>query len=159
MKLAMLGAALLLLEGCVSATATGRQFQGVEAPNSGRAAVYVYAPRTGMPVLGQMSAEVFVDNKPLVRIDEGFFFRFEVSPGVHRLHASTDSQMSCGGQFFPGTRYAPVVLEASANRTYLIRYSSHPDVRKATTCDRHLGLIQAANLASELAGLEEAVGK
>jgi hypothetical protein len=154
----IISAALLLLEACASAPGTGKKFQRIETPNSGRAALYIYAPRTGMPVLGQMSTEVFIDGKQITRIDEGLFFRIEVTPGVHRLHASTDSQMSCGGQFFPGRRYAPVVLDASANSTYLVRYSSHPIVRKATSCDRHLRLVEDAALIGELADLEEAVG-
>jgi len=146
----------LLLAGCASPTWTGRAFQEIEPPSAGDAALYIYAPRTGMPVLGQMSAEIFVDDKAVVTIDEGYFTRFKLSPGVYRIHASTDSQMACGGQLFPGTRYPPIDISVAPNQIYFLRYSSHPQVRKAPTCDRYLRIIERTVGEKELRTLREA---
>lgn len=147
---------VFLLAGCASPAWTGRDFQKIEPPNAGDAALYIYAPRTGMPVLGQMSAKILVDNKAVVTIDEGYFTRFKLSPGVYRIHASTDSQMACGGKLFPGTRYPPIDISAEPNQIYFLRYSSHPEVRKATTCDRYLRIIEQDIARNELRKLREA---
>jgi hypothetical protein len=146
----------LILAGCASPTPTGRGFEGIQQPPFDKAALYIYAPPTGMPVWGQMSALIFIDGKAAVRLDENYFARFELSPGTYKLHASTDSQIGCGGQLFPGTRYAPVVINASPNQLFVLRYSSHPVVRKAATCDRYLGLIDLDTARDELIGLREA---
>ena len=147
---------VLLLTGCATPTWTGREFQGIELPSTGNAALYIYAPRTGMPVLGQMSAKIFVDNKAVVTIDEGYFTRFELPPGVYRIHASTDSQMACGGRLFPGTRYPPIDISVAPNQFYFLRYSSHPEARKATTCDRYLRITEQTVAEKELRTLREA---
>ncbi|MHB8623825.1 MAG: hypothetical protein ACYC9J_08440 [Sulfuricaulis sp.] len=119
------------------------------------AALYIYAPPTGMPVLGQMSAKIFINDKAIAWIDETYFTRLELPPGTYRIHASTDSQAACGGQLFPGTRYPPVKLTALPNQIYYIRYSSHPTVRRATTCDRYFRLIESDTARNELMGLHE----
>ena len=154
---AVLAACGISVAGCAFAPSTGSKFGELAPPAPGEAAVYIYAPRTGMLMFGQMSAEIFVDEKPTVRIDEGLFFRVALLPGIHQLRASTDSQMACGGQLFPGTLHDPIVLKVSANQTYFVRYSSHPDVHKATTCDRYLRVIESSEYpADELKGLKEA---
>jgi hypothetical protein len=109
-----------------------------------------------MPILGQMSSKIFIDNKAIATIDEGYFTRLQLPPGTYRLHASSDSQMGCGGRFFPGTRYAPIDITNEPNEIYVSRYSSHPEVRKATTCERHLRIIEQSMAAKEQKMLKEA---
>ena len=146
----------MLLAGCSTPVWTGKDFQDIEPPSAGDAALYVYAPRTGMPVFGQMSAEIYVDKRTFVRIDEGYFARFKLAPGTYRIHASTDNQMACDGRLFPGARDSPIVVSIAPNDIYFLRYSSHPDVRKATTCDRHLRTIERKVAEKELRTLREA---
>ncbi len=149
-------AAILLQTGCASPTSSGREFQDIQPLRAGNGALYIYAPRTGMPILGQMSSKIFIDNQAVVTIDEGYFTRLQLPPGTYRFHASSDSQVACGGQFFPGTRYAPIDITIVANETYSLRYSSHPEVKKATTCDRHLRIIDQSTADKELKTLKEA---
>jgi hypothetical protein len=145
----------MTLSSCAVAPSTGRSFQQIDVPVDRSAVIYVYAPRTGMPVLGQMSADIFVDDKRATRVDEGLFARLEVLPGSHNVHASTDTAMACGGQLFPGRRYPPVAILAASGQVYALRYSAHP-VRRATGCDRYLKLIDIDVARGEMVGLKEA---
>ena len=154
-QLSALSICLLLLAGCITTAKTGRVFQEIQPPTTGMAALYIYAPPTGMPVLGQMSTKIFINDKAIAWIDETYFTRFELPPGTYRIHASTDSQPACGGQFFPGIRYPPVTITALPNQVYSIRYSSHPTVRRAPTCDRYLRLIESDTANIEMRGLNE----
>lgn len=149
-------AAIFLQTGCAGPTWTGREFQDIQPLREGNGALYIYAPRTGMPVLGQMSSKIFIDNQSAVTIDEGYFTRLQLPPGTYRFHASSDSQIACGGQISPGIRYEPIDITVAANETYALRYSSHPEVRKATTCDRHLRIIDQTTADKELKTLKEA---
>ncbi|MCP3672757.1 MAG: hypothetical protein GY814_20505 [Gammaproteobacteria bacterium] len=106
--------------------------------------------------MGQMSSKIFINNKAIVTIDEGYFTRLELPPDTYHFHASSDSQMACGGELFPGTRYAPIDITVAPNEIYSLRYSSHPEVRKATTCDRHLRVIEQITATKELRTLREA---
>ena len=153
--LSVLFSGSLLLAGCITTAKTGRVFQEIQPPTAGMAALYIYAPPTGMPVLGQMSTKIFINDKSVAWIDETYFTRFEMPPGTYRIHASTDSQAACGGQLFPGTRYPPVTVTVLPNQVYSIRYSSHPTVRRAPTCDRYLRLIELDTASNELRGLSE----
>lgn len=153
--ISVLGTGLLLLAGCATTTWTGRVFGEFQQPPLSMAALYVYAPPTGMPVLGQMSATIFINDRATVRIDETYFTRIELLPGTYRIHASTDNQMACGGRLSPGTRYPPVTVTIMPNQTYSLRYSSHPIVRRAATCDRYLRLIELDTARNELRGLRE----
>lgn len=154
-QLSVLSVGLLLLAGCITTAKTGRVFQELQQPTTGMSALYIYAPPTGMPVLGQMSAKIFINDKAAAWIDETYFTRLELPPGTYRIHASTDSQAACGGQLSPGTRYPPITVNALPNQTYSIRYSSHPTVRRAPTCDRYLRLIELDTARNELRGLSE----
>ena len=153
----VLSFAVLLLAGCGAFPKwTGRVFQDIQPPRLENGAFYIYAPLTGMPVWGQMSAKIFLNNIAVGTLDEGYFTRLELPPGTYRFHASTDSQMGCGGQFSPGTRYAPIDISITPNEIHSLRYSSHPEVRKATTCDRHLRIIEQKTAYKELRTLKEA---
>jgi hypothetical protein len=146
---------LLVLAGCVATTKTGNVFRTVQPLASGMAALYIYAPPTGMPVLGQMSTKVFIDSTAVVRIDETYFTRIDLIPGTYHIHAASDSAAACDGQLFPGTRYPPVVLIALPDQVYFIRYSSQPTVRPASGCERHLSFIESNTARDELRGLRE----
>lgn len=146
---------LLPLAGCITTARTGRVFDEIQQPTAGMAALYIYAPPTGMPVLGQMSTKIFINDKAVARIDETYYTQLELLPGTYRIHASTDSQAACGGRLFPGTRYPPVTMTALPNQIYFMRYSSQPIVRRASTCDRYLRIIERDIALSELKGLHE----
>jgi hypothetical protein len=134
---------------------TGKVFRAIQQPAAGMAALYIYAPPTGMPVLGQMPTKIFIGNRAVAWIDETYFTRIELLPGTYSIHASSDSAAGCGGQLFPGTRYPPVTIAALPDQTYFLRYSSQPTVRPATGCDRYLRLIESDTARQELPGLSE----
>jgi hypothetical protein len=147
---------LLLLAGCITTAKTGEAFHKIQQPATGMAALYIYAPPTGMPILGHMSTKIFINDAAVAHIDETYFTRFELLPGTYHIHASTDSQGACGGQFFPGRRYPPVTIAAVADQVYFIRYSSHPTVYRASSCDRYLRMIELETARRELEGLDAA---
>ena len=154
-QLSFLSIGFLLLAGCITTVKTGRVFHELQQPTTGMTGLYIYAPPTGMPVLGQMSAKIFINDKAAAWIDETYFTRLELPPGTYRIHASTDSQAACGGRLFPGTRYPPITVNALPNQTYTIRYSSHPTVQRAPTCNRYLRLIEPETARDELRSLSE----
>ena len=145
----------VFLASCVVVRTTGETFQRLDRPGNGHAVIYIYAPRTGMPVLGQMATVVLLDDRAITSIDEGVFSRIEITPGRHRLSASTDTQMGCGGEFAPGRRYPYVEVDIAPGEILTFRFSSHP-VRKATTCDRYLKQLDVEVAKHEMLGLREA---
>jgi len=144
----------LLLSGCVSIPKTGATFPGVAEAQPDQALVYVYAPETPCVDLGQMAADIFIDDAEELTIDEGHYRLLTLPAGSYALHASTDDQMACGGRLNPGRRYDPVQLETRPGEIYFLRYSSHP-VRCASTCDRSLKPVTEAEARDELQGLAE----
>lgn len=158
MKLLISSLLITLLSACESVTTTGNQFSALDQTDKNHATVYVYAPDTPCPNLGQMSADILVDQRKAMTIDETYFGKLILSPGAHRFHASTDDQLACGGRLSPGLRYPPVEFVARGGATYFLRYSAHPKAhqgRCVATCERHLKAMNKDQAMRELTGLKE----
>ncbi len=148
----------LFLCSCASISTTGRTFSYVEKPSTDQSFIYIYAPDTGCADFGQMSAEIFMDNDSKLNIDEGYYALLKLDPSNYEFHASTDDQMACGGQLFPGRRFDPVQIQSRSGEIHYMRYSSHPvESRCVSTCFRSLKLIEESVALKELKNLKEVI--
>jgi len=95
---------MLTLVGC---SATGEAFKQAENPSNGKAVIYFYRPSMYQ---GSAVKIMIVDNGENVqRIQDGQFIRYEVDPGIHKLHTDT---MAID---------RPTTIDAKAGEVYYVR--------------------------------------
>lgn len=145
----------LVLVSCSGIEATGARFSSLDAPGEAEAVVHLYSPETRCIDLGQMASEILVNGRSRLVIDEGYYAKLRLPPGVYEFSADTDDQPACGGQLFPGRRYDPITLRLAAGDSQFLRYGSSSWARCPSTCERSLGIVDKTEAVSEMQGLEE----
>lgn len=131
---AALAAATLALAGCV-ATPEATPERDAEAkrfiPRPGAATIYVYRP--GFPSADRNDPALHVDDRLIGETLPGTFYRVEVPPGRHVLHAfgSSGSQVEIDTQ--AGELHF-VALEVSGSQSRFVRVAPDAGRREIVRC-------------------------
>jgi len=148
-SLKFLALALLMLTGC--AHPPGKLFNGIHAPQGAEVVAYIYSAQTGCIDLGQMNAEILINDKPAFTLAENTYVRLVLPPGNYTFAASTDDQMACHGRLNPGKFWPDLSFELTPASVYFLRYNAASN-RCIATCDRHLERVSEQIAAEELKG-------
>ena len=109
----------LFLSGCF---ATGEKFKLVEGVQGNRSVIYLYRD-SGLTDYGGAFPDFKLDGKGKYPLKNGGYYRFDVSPGKHKLEIISEFQLTS----FLTWPNRSIEIEAATGREYFIRYDVYTE--------------------------------